>query len=280
MKRPDDSKQYDDQERTVPSHAEVISTEHYDGVIVELDGVVTNTVELHFESWKETFDALLRAREGRNFIPFDRQEFREHVDGKLRKDAIQTWLASRNITLPMGEPLPEADEALVHDTDSIYGLENFKQAAFDKKIESGQLNVDDESVELLHRLVRAGIKIAVVSPSHRTERILSILDLTGLFDTIVDGTTYEQEGLSGKPTEDIFYEAATRLGITRDRAVIIEDDRPSIEAGRGSGFGLIVVVADSDGTERKKFLARGADLVVDGLDTLKVRGADGKVIRQ
>lgn len=282
MKRRDESKRLDDQERTVPSRSNVISADAFDAVVMELDGVLTNTVRLHYESWKETFDTLLRTREGRNFIPFDRQEFREHVDGKIRRDAIETWLSSRRITLPLGQPLPEADEALAHDTDTIYGLEKLKQTAFDKHIESGHLQVDDDAEQLVHRLVQAGIKVGVVSPSHRTERVLSILDLVGLFDTIVDASTYEREGLTGKPSDDIFREAVTRLGVTRDRTAIIEDDRPAIEAGRGAGFGLIIVVADGgEGpSERKKFLARGADMVVDGLDTITVKGSDGRVVRQ
>lgn len=280
MARRGGSDPFENEERTVPSHAEKITADDYDAVIFELDGVITNTVQVQFESWKETFDTLLRTREGRNFIPFDRQEFREHVDGRPRKEAIQAFLDSRKITLPMGEPLPEADEALAHDTDTIFGLEKIKQAAFDQRLESGQIQVNEEAVELLHRLVQAGIKVGVVSPSHRTERILSILDLTGLFDTIVDGRTYEEEGLHGKPAADIFNEAATRMGVTRDRAVIIEDDRPAIEAGRGAGYGLIVVLGEGDRKENKKFLARGADLVVDGLDSLQVRGPDGRVVRQ
>lgn len=271
MKRSDESRQLDREERTVPERANIISPERYDGVVFELDGVVTNTVERHYRSWKETFDALFRTRFGRDFTPFGRREFRELAEGKPRREAIESVLDARNITLPLGEKLPDADEALGHDTDSVYRLERLKSRLFEQRIESGQLTAHDGAVELAHKLVRVGIEIAVVSASESAMRVLDILDLTALFDAIVDADTLADEGLHGKPSSDIFVEAASELGVTRDRCAIIESDRPAIEAGRGAGFGLIVVVA-GDSTERKKFLERGADLAVDTLDDMKVEG--------
>lgn len=260
----------DRDEQTVPERVEILSPKHYDAVIFELDGVVANTVSLHFMAWQKTFDALLRTLDGRRFEPFNRQEFRQFVDGKPRGEAIQSFLDARNITRPLGEPLPAADEALTHDTDSVYGLSKMKRRHFVQAIESGQLKVDDEAVELLHHLVQAGMKTAVVSPSEHTTRILNILDLEPLFDVVVDASTFAEEGLSGKPGSDIFFEALTRLQVTRDRTVIVESDRPAIEAGRGAGFGLIVVKA-GDGAEKKRFLRRGADLAIEGLADLEVR---------
>lgn len=257
-------------ETTVPSRAEILSPKHFDGVIFELDGVVTNTVGLHFRAWEKTFNALLRTLDGRRMDPFNREEFRQFVDGKPREEAIQSFLDARGITLPLGEALPAADEAWTHETDSVYGLSKMKHRHFVQFIESGQLTVNEEALELLHGLIQAGIKTAVVSPSQSTRRILSILDLESLFDVVVDATTFAADGIAGKPGSDIFMEALTRLGVTRDRTVIIESDRPAVEAGRGAGFGLIVVIA-GDGAEKKRFLSRGADLAVESLAELRVR---------
>lgn len=271
MKRTDESRRLDREDRTVPERANALSEDSYDAVIFELDGVITNTPELHYQSWKETFDALFRTRYGRGFTPFGRHEFRELVEGKQRREAIQSVLDARGITLPVGEPLPEADEALETDVDSVYRLERHKKELFQQRIESGQLVADDDAVELAHRLVRAGIEIAVVSPSDFARRILDILGLTALFDVVVDAETLAGEGLHGKPTSDIFVEAASELGATRKRCAIVESDRPAVEAGRGAGFGLIAVVA-GDSPERKKFLARGADIAVDSPADLTVEG--------
>lgn len=265
---------------TVPPRAEILSPKYYDAVIFELDGVVANTVELHFAAWKETFDTLLRTLFGRDFEPFNRQEFRQIVDGKPRREAIQSFLDARGITRPLGEELPEADEAMTNDTDTVYGLAKMRQRHFQKRIESGQLRADDEAVELIHKVIRAGMNTAAVSASEHAERVLSILDLRALFDVVVDGKTFADEGLAGKPGVDIFFEAATRLEATKDRVVIIENDRPGIEAGRGAGFGLIAVKA-GDGAEKKRFLRRGADLAIERLSDFEVRGPGhrGSVVR-
>ncbi len=270
MERRGGSDEFRNQDRTVPPRAEIISRRRYDGVIFELDGVVANTVELHFAAWKETFDALLRTIDGRQFEPFNREEFRQFVDGKPRDEAIVSFLDARGINRPLGEELPAADEAMTHETDTVYGLAKMKRRLFVQRIESGQLRVGGDARGFLHQLVRAGIKTAVVSPSEYARRVLSILDLEALFDEIVDATTFSEEHLSGKPTSDIFMEATTRLKIPRDRAVVIESDRPSIEVGRAAGFGLIVVLA-TGGAEKKKFLGRGADLAVESLGELKVK---------
>ncbi len=270
MERRGGSEEFRNEERTVPPRAEIISRRLYDAVIFELDGVVANTVELHYASWKETFDALLRAVDGRRFLPFNREEFRLYVDGKPRQEAIESYLEARGITRPLGERLPAADAALVHDTDSIYGLAKMKRKNFVQRMESGQLHAEDGAVELLHKLVRAGFKTAAVSPSEHARRVLSILKLEPLFDVIVDANTFSEEDLRGKPTDDIFREASSRLKVPRDRAVVIESDRPSVEAGRGAGFGLIAVLA-ADGAEKKKFLSRGADLAIESLAEMKVK---------
>lgn len=270
MERRGESDRFRTEERTVPPREEILSRNRYDAVILEVDGVVTNTVDLHFEAWQHAFDALLRTIGGRRFQPFNREEFRQFVDGKPRREAIESFLDARGITRPLGEPLPEADEALTHDTDSVYGLSKMKRDQFVQSIESGRLRADDDAVDFVHQLVRAGFKVAAVSPSEHTRRVLSILDLAPLFDEVVDATTFEEQHLSGKPASDVFMEATTELAIPRDRVVVVESDRPSIEAGRAAGFGLIVVVA-KDGAEKKKFLRRGADLAVERLDALHVK---------
>lgn len=270
MERRGGSDEFRYQDRTVPPRAEILSRKRYDAVILELDGVIANTVELHYAAWQKTFDPLLRTIDGRRFEAFNRQEFRQFVDGKPRKEAIQAFLDARGITRPLGERLPAADAALTPDTDSVYGLAKMKRKNFVQRIESGQLGADDDAVDFLHELVRAGFKIAAVSPSEYAHRVLSILDLEPLFDVVIDATTFSEEHLSGKPSSDIFMEATTRLGVTRDRAVVIESDRPSVEAGRAAGFGLIAVIAD-DGAEKKRFLRRGADLAIDSVHEFKIK---------
>ncbi|GAA3309441.1 hypothetical protein GCM10020295_74100 [Streptomyces cinereospinus] len=73
--------------------------------LFDLDGVVTKTAVVHAAAWKETFDAVLREREGDAFRPFDAvADYDEYVDGRPRADGVRTFLASRGIRLPEGTP--------------------------------------------------------------------------------------------------------------------------------------------------------------------------------
>ena len=82
----------------------VISRDHYDGVLFDLDGVITNTAKLHAACWKQMFDEYLKKRateRGEPFRPFDlAADYRLYLDGKPRFDGVRDFLASRGIQLP------------------------------------------------------------------------------------------------------------------------------------------------------------------------------------
>ena len=70
--------------------------------LFDLDGVLTKTAEVHARAWKQTFDAVLKARGER---PFDLvRDYDAYVDGTPRLDGVRDFLASRGIELPEGLP--------------------------------------------------------------------------------------------------------------------------------------------------------------------------------
>jgi alpha,alpha-trehalase len=66
-----------------------------------------------------------------------------------------------------------------------------------------------------------------------------------------------------KPDPAVFLEAARRLEVTPDRAVVVEDALAGVAAGRRGGFGLVIGV-DRTGHPDELRVA-GADLVVKDL---------------
>ena len=86
----------------------LIDRDRFDAVLFDLDGVLTATAKLHAESWKRMFDDYLRRRvtgRGGDFRPFDIEEdYKHYVDGKLRSEGVKSFLESRNINLPWGDP--------------------------------------------------------------------------------------------------------------------------------------------------------------------------------
>ena len=91
-----------------------ISRDQYDAVLLDLDGVITDTASVHAACWKQMFDEYLRkraAQRGEAFRPFDiATDYRLYVDGKPRYDGVRDFLTSRGIQLPEGsaDDPPEA----------------------------------------------------------------------------------------------------------------------------------------------------------------------------
>ena len=91
-----------------PNSRRGITSDQYDAVLLDLDGVITDTANLHAACWKQMFDEYLQKRAtqgGEAFRPFDlAMDYRLYVDGKPRFDGVRDFLTSRGIQLPEGSP--------------------------------------------------------------------------------------------------------------------------------------------------------------------------------
>lgn len=239
----------------------MLKTHEIDAVLFDLDGVVTDTATLHSAAWTALFDGYLKARAARertSFHPFDATaDYRQYVDGKPRNDGIVSFLASRGITLPYGDPTDTPDQ------ETVYGLGTKKNALFHDLLKTQGVTVFDASVDLIRRLKAHGIKTAVVSASKNCAAVLAAAGLSDLFDTRVDGVESARLDLPGKPAPDTFLEAARRLGVEPVRAVVVEDAIAGVQAGRSGKFGLVIGVARKG--DRAALREHGADMVVEDL---------------
>ncbi|CAL9339510.1 HAD family hydrolase [Streptomyces sp. enrichment culture] len=222
--------------------------------LFDLDGVVTATAVVHAAAWKEMFDAFLRDRDGENFRPFTSLDYENHVDGRPRADGVRTFLASRGIDLPEGDPDDPPGARTVH------GLGNRKNVALLRRIRTDGVETYDGTLRYL-RIVRArGLGTAIVSSSANCRDVLRAIGAEDLFDVRVDAGTAAARGLAGKPAPDTFLAAARDLGVAPARAAVFEDALAGMEAGRAGGFGFVVGV-DRTG-HRDALYAHGADRVV------------------
>lgn len=251
-----------------PSHARPrldLSTGRFDLVIFDLDGVVTDTASLHAEAWKEVFDAFLARHAGPNFRPFDaKAEYLNYVDGKPRYDGVRSFLGARSIRLPEGgdDDPPGAD--------TVRSIGDAKDARFLRLLAERGPGLYQSSLDVIDALRRAGFKLAVVTASRNARAVLEAAGLTQRFDTIVDGNERARLDLAGKPSPATFLEAARRLDVEPERAVVLEDAVAGVEAGRRGGFGLVIGVDRAGhGADLRR---AGADVVIRDLAELGVRG--------
>ncbi|MFH1777160.1 MAG: trehalose-phosphatase [Candidatus Omnitrophota bacterium] len=238
----------------------------FDTVIFDLDGVVTKTARIHTKSWKTMFDKYLRMRkkkDGEPFCEFTYQEgYLRYVDGRPRYQGVKSFLESRGINIPYGDPSDKPDK------ETICGLGNKRNNLFLRMLKQEGAEIFPTSVALIEKLKSAGIRIGVASSSKSCKAILKSAGLHDLLKTSVGGLVSAELGLKGKPEGDIFVAAAGKTGSKPERAMVVEDAASGVAAGRNGGFGLVVGVARR-GNEAE-LLASGADVVVRDLAEINI----------
>jgi beta-phosphoglucomutase family hydrolase len=240
---------------------QAVDLSRYDALLLDLDGVITQTATVHAAAWKDLFDDFLGrwGREhGEPFEPFDiSTDYINYVDGRRRYDGVDTFLRSRGIELPYG------DATDAPDAQTVCGLGNRKNRYFVEHLAEQGVEVFDDTVELIRAARSRGGKIAVVSASENCEAILRRAGLLELFDARVTGIEAAALHLAGKPAPDTFLKAAELLDTAPARAAVFEDAISGVQAGRAGGFGLVVGV-DRRG-EGNMLAENGADVVTDDL---------------
>ncbi|PRY68472.1 HAD superfamily hydrolase (TIGR01509 family)/beta-phosphoglucomutase family hydrolase [Glaciihabitans tibetensis] len=225
------------------------------GVLFDLDGVLTPTVDVHMRAWDLLFNAFL-AEKGVT-EPYTDSDYFEYVDGKPRYDGVRSLLASRGLTLPDGDPSDAPEE------ETICGLGNRKNAAFNETLAADGVSPYPGSIPFLDMVVAAGLDVAVVTSSRNGEMVLAAAGLRDRFEVVVDGVVAAREQLAGKPAPTTYEYAATLLGYTAAECVVIEDAQSGVKAGRAGNFGLVLGVDRGVGAD--VLMADGADAVVADL---------------
>lgn len=232
--------------------------------LFDLDGVLTDTASVHRRAWKTMFDAYLQQRAQRfnvPFVPFDPDhDYLTYVDGKKREDGVRSFLASRGITLPDGQP--DDDPA----TETVNGLGNRKNELFQETLRRDGVDVFDGSRRYLEAVSKAGLGVAVVSSSANTREVLEVTGLDAFVEHRVDGITMREEHIAGKPAPDSFLRAAQLLNVEPRAAAVFEDALSGVAAGRAGHFGLVVGVDRIGQAEALRH--NGADIVVTDLSEL------------
>lgn len=231
--------------------------------LFDMDGVLTQTAKLHAQAWKRLFDSYLAARAGPDhpFLPFDiEKDYAPYVDGKIRSDGVRSFLGSRGIVLPDGEPNDPPGRA------TVSGLGNLKNEMILQLMAEVGVEAFEGSRRYVELAKEQGYPVGVVSASANTVDVLQASGLAGMFDVVVDGNVASAKGLRGKPAPDSFLYAADLLSVAAIATAVFEDAIAGVAAGRAGGFGFVVGVNRLNQAAALK--EAGADLVVDDLSDL------------
>ncbi|PXA80622.1 beta-phosphoglucomutase family hydrolase [Auritidibacter sp. NML120636] len=261
---------------------------HYRGVIFDMDGVVTKTVQVHAEAWKKLFDQALPAvgqlEMNREVVIADPNRLREFdvdsdylqfVDGMPREDGVRNFFASRDLSVPERAHIGEDAETITPEAAAdfegeltVQGLAELKQSFFDKVLALDGVEVFADATEVLDKLRHERIPTAIVSSSRNAPNVLTAGGVIDYFDVIVDGNTALAEDLEGKPAPAMFLRAADEMGLEPEDMVVLEDAVSGVTAATAGEFGLVIGV---DRLQDPGRLAEaGAHIVTDDLTSLKL----------
>ncbi|WP_407370356.1 beta-phosphoglucomutase [Carnobacterium sp.] len=207
------------------------------GFIFDLDGVLTDTAEYHYQAWKRMADKL--------GIPLD-SEMNEQLKGISRMDSLERILAFGNQT-------------------EKYSVEEKEQLANEKNEDYKKLilSVTPNDLlpgiaDLLADLKKENIRLALASASKNGPVIMEKLGIADLFDTVVDPASLA----NGKPDPEIFIKGAEQLHLKPEECVGVEDAQAGIESINAAGIFSVGV-----GT---KEMMKNADYAVSDTSELKL----------
>ena len=182
----------------------------FKAVIFDLDGVLVFTDRYHYLAWKEIAGEL-----GIDFSEKDNDRLR----GVSRAESLEIILEKYK-----GPALDDAKkEELLSRKNGIYR---------DYLQEMSPADVSMDVRDTLYGLKKRGVKIAVGSSSKNTSLILEKTGLTGMFDTVADGTMITRS----KPDPEVFLKAAELLGMDPSSCLVVEDADAGVEAARAAGM--------------------------------------------
>jgi beta-phosphoglucomutase len=169
--------------------------------IFDLDGVITDTSELHFQGWKR-----LAEEENIHFTRKDNEELR----GVSRRKSLEILLKGKVVS-------EEKKQKMMNKKNNYY-----------KRLIK---NISKENLlpgvkKLLGELKERKYKTAIASASKNAITIIKNLGIEDFIDVISDGYSVEKT----KPAPDLFQYTAKKLLVNPEECVVIEDAKAGIEA--------------------------------------------------
>ncbi len=203
--------------------------------LFDLDGVIVDTAKYHFIAWRD-----LAARLGFEFTEKDN----ERLKGVSR-------MASLDILLEIGGKNFDDATKLALATEKNENYLQYINRMTPDEILPG-------AAQFITEIKAAGIKVALGSASKNAMLILDRLNLTPLFDAIIDGNMVA----AAKPDPEVFLKGASALGVKPEECVVFEDAEAGVEAAIAGGMRCVGIGSPD--------ILKKADLVVDGLHQMSI----------
>lgn len=179
------------------------------GLLFDLDGVIVDTAQYHYLAWKRLADRLE--------INFTKED-NERLKGVSRMRSLEIILEIGGIEISAKEK-----ESLCEEKNNFY-LEYIYKLREEELLPG--------VCKFLTDARNKGFKISLGSASKNSQLILERLNITQLFDAIIDGTKVSR----AKPDPEVFVKGAEALGLSCGECIVFEDAVSGIEAAHNAGM--------------------------------------------
>ena len=237
------------------SESPLVRWDDYDAVLFDLDGVLTPTAEVHLRAWTRMFDDFLAGRTEPAQSPFTIDDYLAYVDGKPRFDGVRSFLQSRDIVLPEGDPSDPPGDS------TVCALGNRKNALFGESLAAEGIVAFPGSIRVLDLLDEMKIAMAVVSSSRNAPDVLDAAGLTERFTVVVDGNVADRLGPPGSRRRHV----PRSGGELHVDPVAPSSSRMRCPASPLVALPLALVLGIDRGAGPEALLTHGADMVVGDL---------------
>ena len=183
-----------------------------EALIFDMDGVITNTVELHRRAWER-----LTAEEGIPFTHHDNDKLR----GLSRRASLDYVFRNR--------PPDETAAIELMERKNQYALELINRLTPTDRLPG--------VTPLIEAARAAGIRVGLASSSQNVDAVLDRLQMRSMFDAVADHFTIVHH----KPAPDVFLWTAGRLNAHPGCTIIFEDASAGVQAGLTGGFNVVGV---------------------------------------
>lgn len=200
------------------------------GVILDVDGVLVDSYQAHFETWRAT------AR--RHGYDCTEPEFTLAFGRTAREVIRESWDSSLS------------DEW-------IHKFEDEKETLY-REVIAENFPAIDGAADLIQALALQSISMAIGSsgPPLNVQAVIRALNAEAAIKTVITGVDVKV----GKPNPDVFLQGAAGMRLPPQRCVVLEDAVPGLQAARAAGMKCVGVV--SRGRTREE-LADADHLVTD-----------------
>ena len=206
----------------------------YKGVIFDMDGVIVDNQDYHYEAW---------------------MKFCQKYDVIPEGDVSRYFGMTNNDILTNIFPDNLSDKQL-------YEYAGEKEKLY-QNLYQGNIEIADGLERLLISLTEKGVKlgIATSAPSTNVDFVLGNTRLHIYFDVVVDSSMIKR----GKPDPEIYLTAAEEMGLAPEECIVVEDSVAGVKAGKAAGM---MVVAITTTSAREKLSE--ADQIIDHFNELKL----------